>query len=187
MSLAPRNGIERNKVQMVPTNLTIRLLLVPKPRVAPEEAARVLAQEVEAVMVPAVQRDAMAARLTTTVSTRLQTVVRAPSCRAPGAGRLLLIPNLRLHLKKPRHRLKPRLLMGRPQPSLLVKIAAQRSLRSGDEMSMGTPSAMPVVRLIFSHACSYLFRPSLSLTQTTRSVLQASRLLSSYHHEKVHH
>lgn len=163
MSLAPRNEIGLNKVQMVAINQIPRLLLAPNPRVAQEAVARVLAREVEVVMVLVVQRDAMGARLTTTVSTRLQTVVLALLCRAPGGGLLLLIPNLHPHLKKPRHRLNRRLLMGRPQLSLLVKIAGQLSLHSGDGMSMGTPSAMHVVRLILAHAssCTSLTKPGL--------------------------
>lgn len=174
MSLAPRNEIGPNKVRMVPISQIPWLLLAPNPRVAQEAVARVLAREVEVVMVPVVQRDAMDARLTTIVSTRLQTVVLALLCKAPGAGLLLLIPNLHPHLKKLRHRLNLHLLMGRPQLSLLVKIAGQRSLRSGDGMSMDTPSAMHVVRLIFPHACSYLYianRKQVCITSFTVAIV----------------
>jgi hypothetical protein len=183
MSLAPRNEIGYNKVRMVLKNQILPLLLVPKPRVPQAEAAKVLAREVEAAMAPVVQRDATAARLTTIVFTRLQIVVRPPSFRVHGAGLLLQILNLHPHLPKWRYRLNLRLLMGRPPRSLLVKIAGQRSLRSGDGMSMGTPSAMLVVCLIFPSSSLQIY----FLLTDNRSVLQASRLLSSYHHEKVHH
>ena len=133
---------------MVPINPMPRLLLAQKPRVLPEVAARVPAQEAEVAMALAVQRDAMAARLTTTVSTRLRTVVLPASYRAPGPGLRLLILSLLQYLKKRRHRLSLRLhlLMEARPRSLPVKIAGQRSHHFGAGMSMDTPYAMLAVR-----------------------------------------
>jgi hypothetical protein len=185
MSLALRNEIACSKVRMVPINQTSRLLLVPKPRAPREVVARVPAREAEVAMALVVQRDAMAARLTTTVSIRLRTVLLPASYRAPGAALRLLIPSLLPYLKKRRHRLSLHLLMGAHPRWLPVKIVGQRSLRFGAGMSMDTPSATLVVRLA-SPPVSFIRLSGLWLTHN-RSVLQASRLLSPYHHEKVHH
>jgi hypothetical protein len=153
---------------MVLKNQIPPLRLAPKPRVPQEEAAKVLAREAEVAMVPVVRRDAMVARLTTIVSIRLRIVVHPPSFRAHGAGLLLQTLNLRPHLKKLRRRLNLRLPMGHRPLSSLVKIAGQRSLRSGDGMSMGTPSVMLVVCLIPSHA--FILSKSIELIDN-RSVL----------------
>jgi hypothetical protein len=151
MLLALRNEIGYSKVWMALKNRIPPLPLAPNPRVPQEEAAKALAREVEVAMAPVVQRDAMAARLTTIVSTRLRIVVLPPLFRAPGAGLLLQILNLHPHLRKSRHRPNLRPQMGHHPLSSLVKIAGQRSLRSGDGTSMGTPSATLVVRLLSSH------------------------------------
>lgn len=147
MSLALRNEIGCNKVRMVLIDQMPLLPLVPKRRVRQKEAVKALAQEVVVAMVPVVRRGAMAARRTTIASTRLLPVALLPSFRAHGAGLLLLILNPLWALKKSSHQLNPRPLMGVPL-SWLVKIAGQRLLRSGGEMSRGTPSVMLVVSLI---------------------------------------
>lgn len=122
-------------------------LLVPSQRVYQKEAVRARAREAVAAMAPVARRDVMVARRTTIAFTRLQPVAQRPLFRAHGAGRPLLILNGYRALKKSKHRLYPLLLMG-GLLSWLVRIAEQRSLRSGGEMSRDTPSAMLVVRLI---------------------------------------
>lgn len=119
-------------------------LLVPSQRVYQTEAVRARAREVVVAMALVARRDVMVARRTIIASTRLQPVAQLPQFRAHGAGRPLLILNRYLALKKRKHRLNPLLLMG-GLLSWLVRIAGQRSLRSGGEMSRDTPSAMLVV------------------------------------------